>query len=65
MNTEEFGVTHEVLVGAGLPRRELEVLPSNEQEQEQGQHEEIPVPHCHEEDLRKTGHDSVTQSPSR
>ena len=66
MNTEELGVlvTHHVLAGAGLPRRELEVVPADEQEQEEGQHEELPVPHRHKEDLRRQGHDSVTQSPS-
>lgn len=59
MNTEELGapVTHQVLAGAGLPCRELEVLPSDEQEQEERQHEELPVPHRHQEDLKR-GHDS-------
>lgn len=46
-------VTHYFLVGAGLPCRQLEVLPSQDEEQEEGQHEELPVPHCHQEDLRR------------
>lgn len=45
-------VTHQVLVGVGFPCRELEVLASNEQEEEEGQHEKLPVPHRHDEDLR-------------
>lgn len=55
MNIEEFGVlvTHQVLVGAGLPRGELEVVPADEQKQEEGQHEELKVPHRHKEDLRR------------
>lgn len=55
MNTEEFGVlvTHQVLVGVGLPCRELEVVPANDQKQEEGKHEELPVPHRHKEDLRR------------
>lgn len=46
-------VSHQVLVGTGLPRSELEVVPTNEQKQEQRQHEELPVPHRHKEDLRR------------
>lgn len=46
-------VTHYFLVGAGLPCRQLEVLPSQDEEQEEGQHEELPVPHRHQEDLRR------------
>lgn len=55
MNTVEFGVliTYEVLVRTGSPCTELKVLPSNEQKQEEGQHEELPVPYRHEEDLRR------------
>lgn len=45
--------THYFLVGAGLPCRQLEVLPSQDEEQEEGQHEELPVPHRHQEDLRR------------
>lgn len=59
-------IAHQVLVGAVLPRRELEVVPSEEQKQEEGQHEELPVPHRHQEDLkgREGGeHDSVNAKP--
>lgn len=50
-----FGVdvTHYFLVGAGLPCCQLEVLPSQDEEQEEGQHEELAVPHRHQEDLRR------------
>lgn len=50
-----FGVaaTHYFLDGAGLPCSELEVQPSDDEKEEEGQHEELPVPHRHEEDLRK------------
>lgn len=50
-----FGVvvTHYFLVGAGLPCSELEVLPSDDEKEEEGQHEELPVPHRHKEDLRR------------
>lgn len=55
MNTVECGVlvTYEVLVRAALPCTELKVLPSNEQKQEEGQHEELPVPYRHNKDLRR------------
>lgn len=46
-------VTHNFLAGAGLPRGQLEVLPPEDEEQEEGQHEELPVPHRHQEDLRR------------
>lgn len=46
-------VTHYFLVGGGLPCSELEILPSDYEEEEEGQHEELPVPHCHKEDLRR------------
>lgn len=61
-------IAHQVLVGAGLPCRDLEVVPSEEQKQEEGQHEELPMPHRHQEDLRgRDGGDTtaLTQSPSR
>lgn len=51
MNNKESLVTHQVLVEVGLPRSELEVVPADEQKQEEGQHEELPVPHRHKEDL--------------
>lgn len=56
--SERLSVTHQVLAGAALPRGELEVVPSQQQQQEEGQHEELPVPHRHQEDLRRrrTGH---------
>lgn len=55
MNCEEFRVfiTHQVLVGVGLPCGELEVVPADEQKQEEGQHEKLAVPHRHKEDLRR------------
>ena len=57
MNTKVFtvlvSVTHQVQVCAVLPPSELEVLPAKEQKQEEGQHEELPVPHRHKEDLRR------------
>lgn len=55
INTEEFLVlvTHQVLVGTGLPFGEVEVVPDDEQKQEEGQHEELPVPHRHQEDLTR------------
>lgn len=46
-------VTHYFLVGTGLPGGELEVLPSDDEEEEERQHEELPVPHRHQEDLRR------------
>lgn len=46
-------VTHDFLVGAGLPGGELEVLPSDDEEEEERQHEELHVPHRHQEDLRR------------
>lgn len=51
MTNEESLFTHQVLVGVGLPCIQLEIVPANEQKQEEGQHKELPVPHCHKEDL--------------
>lgn len=50
-----FGIisTHKLLVGTGLPFSE--VLPSDEQKQEEGQHEELPVPDHHKENLGRHG----------
>lgn len=48
-----FWFTHYFLVGADLPGSDLEVLPSDDKKQEERQHEELPVPHRHKEDLRR------------
>ena len=58
MSTDLYGktlklITHQVLVGASLSCSELDVVPADEQKQEEGQHEELPVPHCHKEDLKR------------
>lgn len=50
---ERPSVTHQVLAGSALPHGDLEVLPSEQQQQEEGKHEELPVPHRHQEDLRR------------
>lgn len=46
-------IAYQVLVVAGPSCWELEVVPAYEEKQEEGKHEEFPVPHCQEEDLRR------------
>lgn len=52
-------ITHQVLVGDEPCRGELEVVPADEQEQEEGQHEELKVPHRHQEDLKERRQNST------
>lgn len=58
-----MSITHQVLVGRGLPLGEKEIVPADEQKQEERQHEELPVPHGHQEDL--TRQDKMAFSSSR
>lgn len=55
---EHPSVTHQVLAGTAFPHGELKVVPSKQQQQEEGKHEELPVPHRHQEDLRRRRRDT-------
>lgn len=46
--------THQVL--ADPTGADLEVVPRDEQDQEEGQHVKLPVPHRHHKDLQGKGH---------
>lgn len=46
--------THQVM--ADPTGAESEVVPHDEQNQEEGQHVKLPVPHCHHEHLQAEGH---------
>jgi len=45
--------THQVLTGAGHAWCDVEVVPANEQEEEEGQHEQLPKPDCQHKYLRE------------
>lgn len=55
---ERPSITYQVLAGSALPHGELEVVPPKQQQQEEGKHEELPVPHRHQEDLRRKRRDT-------
>lgn len=48
--------THQVLTVAGHAWCDVEVVPANEQEEEERQHEQLPKPHCHHKYLRQREH---------
>lgn len=47
-------LTHQVLTD--MAGADLEVVPRDEQDQEEGQHVKLPVPHCHHKHLQAEGH---------
>ena len=50
--------TYQVLVGAVPAQCDLDIVPANEQEKEEGQHEKLPVPHGQHKHLKdSTGHE--------
>lgn len=53
--------THQVLTGAGHAWCDVEVVPANEQEEEEGQHEQLPKPDCQHKYLRERERDGIKQ----
>lgn len=49
--------THHILTDTTAA--DLEVVPRDEQDQEEGQHVKLPVPHCHHEHLQAEGHRGI------
>lgn len=45
--------THHILTDTS--GSDLQIVPGNEQDQEEGKHVKLPVPHCHHEHLQEEG----------